>query len=192
MVDKNHLEYFKKLMEGHSGISFSAYLRKHEDSLREQLPRAQFLRLKFNSVDEIQKILNAAEISYQPSQSAINTEKYLMNFHPDVLDENGKIKKSHKDEMFDGAIRLFDEDKLAAERALHKFIGYPKNINTKKSISRMEDVEGLAEVEFEYGSKELGLFLLKTLASIERQFSDADEIVIRAKQSLLAYTGNSK
>ncbi|WP_320200623.1 hypothetical protein RMR16_024690 (plasmid) [Agrobacterium sp. rho-13.3] len=187
-IDNKHLDYFKKLIEGNGVPSFQIYFKKNQDALREQLPRAQFLRLKFNSIDEIQRILLAAGIQYQPNIIAVKTENYLMNFHPDVLDENGKIKPSHRHTILNGAVKHFGTDNQAAERALREFIGHPDNYNTEKSIARMEDVESLAELELKYGSEELGVFLLRNLATIKRQFSETDHVVIRAREILARHT----
>lgn len=186
-VEKKHLDYFKDLVEGNASVAFSAYLRKNEQSLKEQFARAQFLRLKFDSIDEIIKILDESGIEYKLSNASINMEKYLMNFHPDVLDENGRIKKSHRDTMFNGAVRLFYVEKNKAKSALHKFLGIPKRLSEGGSIEHMEDVEAFAEIELRYGDVDLGLFLLREIASIGRQYTDVDDITTRVRERLREY-----
>ncbi|MNF12380.1 hypothetical protein D3C80_2138400 [compost metagenome] len=57
-------------------------------------------------------------------------------------------------------------------------------MNKKSNIEKLEDIEFFAETELYFGDESLGLFLLKALASIERQFSDVDDIVLRAKEAV--------
>ena len=62
----------------------------------------------------------------------------------------------------------------------------PENIHNK-NLEKLEDIEFFAETELCLGDKNLGLFLLKALASIERQFSDVDDIVLRAKEAVIKH-----
>ena len=191
-IEEKHLKYFKKLLEGNAQVSFVAYIKHNQDALREQLSRAQFLRLKFQPIDEIQNILINNEISYEINPLAVKTEKYLMTFHPDVLDEYGKIKKSHKESLFNGVIKFFEEGKIdLTTKALNDFIGFPKNICKKKYISNIEDVEGFAEIELKYGDEKIGLFLLEKIAAIDRQNSDVDDSIIKAKYAINEYKKTS-
>ncbi|MGX4583389.1 hypothetical protein [Paenibacillus chitinolyticus] len=187
MVDERHLVYFKELLEGNSQISFRAYLSKNEDSLRKQFSPARFARLKFKSIDEIIKILDEEKISYIVNDQAIRNEKYLATFHPDALNEKGGLKEGFKDTIFNGIVHDFKTKGEDAILTLHKYIEFPENINNKKNIEKLEDIEFFAETELCLGDKNLGLFLLKALASIERQFSDVDDIVLRAKEAVMKH-----
>ena len=102
-----HLIFFKDLMDGRANTHFSTYLRKNEESLKKSLPRASFLRLKFEPVSEIRKILADHNIKFQENEAAVRKEEYLTNFHPDVLDESGELSLTHKNALFNGAIKEF-------------------------------------------------------------------------------------
>ncbi|MFE6794643.1 hypothetical protein [Paenibacillus chitinolyticus] len=187
MADERHLVYFKELLEGNSEISFRAYLSKNEDSLRKQFSPARFARLKFKSMDEIIKILDEEKISYIVNDQAIRNEKYLATFHPDALNEKGRLKEGFKDTLFNGIVHDFKTKGEDAILTLYEYIEFPENIHNKKNIEKLEDIEFFAETELCLGDKNLGLFLLKALASIERQFSDVDDIVLRAKEAVMKY-----
>ncbi|MCR8842548.1 hypothetical protein NQ117_02530 [Paenibacillus sp. SC116] len=185
MVDERHLIYFKELLEGNAELSFRAYFSNHEDSLRKQFSPARFARLKFKSMDEIIKILDEEKVSYIINVQAVRNEKYLATFHPDVLNEKGRLKEGFKDTLFNGTAHDFKtKGENVAVLTLHTFIEFPKNINNKKNIEKLEDIEYFAETELWLGDRNLGLFLLKVLASIECQFSDVDDIVRRAKETV--------
>ncbi|TVX93311.1 hypothetical protein [Paenibacillus agilis] len=191
MLDERHLVYFKELVEGNADISFRAYLSNHEDSLREQFSSARFARLKFKSIDEIIKILDEEKVSYTINVQAIRNENYLATFHPDALNEKGRLKEGFKDSLFDGIVHDFKTKGEDAVLTLHKYIEYPENINNKNNIEKLEDIEFFAEMELGLGDESLGLFLLKALASIERQFSDVDDIVLRAKETVFKHRGET-
>lgn len=184
MIDERHLVYFKALVEGHAEISFRAYFSEHEDSLRNQLSTARFARLKFKSMDEIIKILNEEKITCSINEQAIRNEKYLASFHPDVLNEQGRLKEAFKDKLFGGTVQDYNTKGEEALLTLHEYIGFPQNINHKNNIEKLEDIEFFAVTELSLGDEQLGLFLLKALASIERQYSRVDEIVLRAQETI--------
>ncbi|GGH20464.1 hypothetical protein [Paenibacillus segetis] len=187
MVDKRHLVYFKELLEGNADISFKAYLSKHEDSLRKQFSPARFARLKFKSIEEIIKILDEEKVFYSINDQAIRNEKYLANFHPDALNEKGRLKEGFKDSLFNGLVHDFKTKGKDAVLTLHQYIDYPNSMNHRKNIEKLEDIEYFAEMELCLGDTELGLFILKMLASIESQFSEVDDIVLRAKEAIMKH-----
>jgi hypothetical protein len=184
MVDKKHLDYFKELLEGRADISFQGYLAAHEDSLRSQFSAARFARIKFKNVDEIEKILNEEKIPYSINNEAVKYEKYLSTFHPDSLNEKGRLKEGFKETLFNGLFTKFKDSGNAAAADLYKYIGFKEGKKSKISIEKMEDIEYFAEIETRFGNKDFGLFMLRALSSIERQFSAADDIVLRAKEAV--------
>ena len=184
-LEERHLNFFKDLLEGRSSITFAIYLKRHEESLREQLPRAQFLRLKFNCTEEMQSILHANNVTFSPDQTAIRQEIYLRNQNPADLDENGRLKPGYKLNMFDGAVNLFESgDEGGARKVVLKLIGYPKKMSSKRCFEELEDLEYFSEIEMRFGNEDTGRFLLALIASIERQYSHVDDVVIRAKEAL--------
>ncbi|MDK8180096.1 hypothetical protein [Paenibacillus sp. UMB4589-SE434] len=190
MVDERHLAYFKELLEGNAEISFRAYLSNHEDSLRKQFSPARFTRLRFKSIDEIVKILDEEKVPYIMNDQAIRNEKYLATFHPDALNEKGRLKEGFKDTLFNGIVHDFKTKGEDAVLTLHQYIEFPKNINHKRNIEKLEDIEYFAETELCLGDQSLGLFLLKVLASMDRQFSEVDDIIHRAQEAIMKFSKN--
>ena len=192
MVDERHLVYFKELLEGNAVISFKAYLSNNEDSLRKQLSPARFARLKFKSIDEIIKILDEENISYSINDHAVRNEKYLATFHLDALNEQGRLKEGFKNTLFRGTVHNFKTKGEEAVLTLYKYIEYPKKINNKKNIEKLQDIECFAELELSLGDESLGLFLLKALASIERQLSEVDDIVLKAQEAVMKHHSSKR
>jgi hypothetical protein len=192
MVDERHLVYFKELLEGNAEISFRAYLSNNEDSLRKQFSPARFTRLKFKSIDEIIKILDEENVSYSINDHAVRNEKYLATFHLEALNEQGRLKEEFKDTLFKGTVHNFKTKGEDAVLTLHKYIEYPKKINNKKNIEKLQDIEFFAELELSLGDESLGLFLLKALASIERQFTEVDDIVLRAQEAVMKHHSSNR
>ncbi|MEK5437887.1 MULTISPECIES: hypothetical protein [Paenibacillus] len=192
MVDERHLVYFKELLEGNAEISFKAYLSNNEDSLRKQFSPARFARLKFNSIDEIIKILDEENVSYSINDHAVRNEKYLATFHLDALNEQGRLKEGFKDTLFNGTVHNFKTKGEEAVLTLYKYIEYPKKINNKKNIEKLQDIECFAELELSLGDESLGLFLLKALASIERQLSEVDDIVLKAQEAVMKHHSSKR
>jgi len=192
MVDERHLVYFKELLEGNAEISFKAYLSNNEDSLRKQFSPARIARLKFKSIDEIIKILDEENISYSINDHAVRNEKYLATFHLDALNEQGRLKEGFKDTLFKGTVHNFKTKGEEAVLTLYKYIEYPKKINNKKNIEKLQDIECFAELELSLGDESLGLFLLKALASIERQLSEVDDIVLKAQEAVMKHHSSKR
>ncbi|AIQ23859.1 MULTISPECIES: hypothetical protein [unclassified Paenibacillus] len=192
MVDERHLVYFKELLEGNAEISFKAYLSNNEDSLRKQFSPARFARLKFKSIDEIIKILDEENVSYSINDHAVRNEKYLATFHLDALNEQGRLKEGFKDTLFKGTVHNFKTKGEEAVLTLYKYIEYPKKINSKKNIEKLQDIECFAELELSLGDESLGLFLLKALASIERQLSEVDDIVLKAQEAVMKHHSSKR
>lgn len=192
MVDERHLVYFKELLEANAEISFKAYLSNNEDSLRKQFSPARFARLKFKSIDEIIKILDEENVSYSINDHAVRNEKYLATFHLDALNEQGRLKEGFKDTLFQGTVHNFKTKGEEAVLTLYKYIEYPKKINNKKNIEKLQDIECFAELELSLGDESLGLFLLKALASIERQLSEVDDIVLKAQEAVMKHHSSKR
>lgn len=192
MIDERHLVYFKELLEGNAEISFKAYLSNNEDSLRKQFSPARFARLKFKSIDEIIKILDEENVSYSINDHAVRNEKYLATFHLDALNEQGRLKEGFKDTLFKGTVHNFKTKGEEAVLTLYKYIEYPKKINSKKNIEKLQDIECFAELELSLGDESLGLFLLKALASIERQLSEVDDIVLKAQEAVMKHHSSKR
>lgn len=176
MAKKIHLEYFKKLLQGQSDISLRGYIMSNEESLKSHFSPARFARIKFKNVDEIEKILQEEKIEYSINADSVRYEKYLSTFHPDALDEKGRLKAGFKESVFDGIYKKFKEMGDAASADLYKYIELGRTI----SIEKLKDIEYFGETEARFADQEFGLFILRSISSIDRQFSEADDIVMKA------------
>ncbi|AVS79888.1 hypothetical protein C8237_01435 [Paracidovorax avenae] len=183
-LSKEHLLYFKNLLEGKAEFSLKAYLAKNEESLRKHISAPRFARLKFKTTDEVEKILAEEGVPYEIDPQAVRGEKYLATFHPDVLDENGRLKEDFKYEIFDGLIKTIKNNEKYAVLDFEKYIGLSKGGRDSINIEKLTDVEYFAEIEAKYGEKHVGVYLLQLISSIGRQFSEIDDIVLRAKEAL--------
>ena len=184
-LSKEHLQFFKDLIEGKAQISFLGYFPTHEKSIKESLERASFLRLKFTPFDEIEKILSSSEITYFRDEAAIKREKYFFSFHKDVLDENGKLKTSHKHSLFNHAAGQYLDGAIEDARlSLSKYLGLHGGGKKKYSYAKFQDVVSFSEVEINYGNKELGKFMLTLIGDLPRNYSAIDDLSIYAKKKL--------
>jgi hypothetical protein len=166
-VRPEHFAYFKDLFEGKATISWNAWFKRHDDQLSQELPRADFLRLKFHKLDEAEKLLRAAGIEFTVSPLA-KREKYYSLLYENVLDENGRPKESFRRRAFDGAVGHYldgDSDKAKATLA-----GFLRKLKRRPMEKRVEELEALCfdgEMELEYGERELGRMILEQVAALE-------------------------
>jgi hypothetical protein len=84
----NDLPYFKDLIEGREVPSRHPWWRTHEPRLREELPRAEFLRLKFGNLRAMAEILTAAGIEFAWAPKGRREAAYA-RLHPSAVDERG-------------------------------------------------------------------------------------------------------
>lgn len=178
MLEKRHLDYFKKLLEGQSDVSLRGYLLSNAESLRSQFSPARLARINFKNVDEIEKILQEEKIEYSINADSVRYEKYLSTFHLDALDEKGRLKSGFKESIFDGIYKKFKEKGDAASTDLYKYIELDGTIN----IEKLEDIQYFGETEARFADQEFGLFILGSISSIGRQFSETDDIVMKAAE----------
>lgn len=184
---QEHIEFFKELLEGTAKVSFLGYFPKNEAYFKEALERASFLRLKFTPMEEIQAILDKNGIAYTLSENAIKREKYFLGFHKDVLDENGKLKISHKSTIFNNSLGYYLDGKLDEARlSLEKYLGIAEKSKKKYSFEKFQDVVSFGEMEIEFGDKALGKFILTVVSSLPRQYSSIDDITVYAAEKLKA------
>ncbi|MEN9847651.1 MAG: hypothetical protein RL368_391 [Pseudomonadota bacterium] len=182
---QEHLQFFKDLLDENAKVSFLGCFPKHEESIKTSLARASFLRLKFSPFEEIEKILEKANIAYTRNETAVKREKYFLNFHRDVLDENGKLKIAHKRTIFNSAIGYYlDGDFDNAKLLLEKYLGISGKAKAKYSFDKFQDVVSFAEIEIDCGDKQLGIFILALVCNLPRQYSSIDDITTYAAAKL--------
>lgn len=181
----DHLAYFKDLLEGRADISWNAWFKRNQQSLSAQLTRADFLRLKFNKLDEAERLLQQAAIPYVPSPLA-RRERHHAMLHDSVLDEQGRPLLSFRRKAYDGALgQLMDGDVAQAEATLATYLA---KLRRQSSGPRAEAVADLCfdgEMELVYGTQAIGITMLQTVAAIAEGDDLLDPSIQRA-QHLLA------
>ncbi len=85
-MDAEHLEYFKAALEGRATIGWNVWFAANQQALSQQLSRPALLRLKFNQLDEAERLLAEAGI-VPASMAGKRNEMYCAQFSLDVLDE---------------------------------------------------------------------------------------------------------
>lgn len=179
-----HLTYFKDLFEGRAAVSWRAWFKQNEAQLAQELPRTDFLRLKFHMLDEAEKLLRGAGIEFSISPLA-KREKYYSLLHESVLDENGRPKESFRRKAYDGAFGQFlDGHSVKAKETLTAFL---RKLKRRPMAKRIEELEGMCfdgEMEFEHGERDLGRTMLELVAALETGDDLLDPAINRAREVL--------
>jgi hypothetical protein len=82
------LLYFRDLIEGRDAVSWTSWWSQNEGRLRMRLPRAEFLRLKFHSLEHAATVLTTAGIEY--SWSRLGRARHIVSsFDPRFIDGAG-------------------------------------------------------------------------------------------------------
>ena len=186
-INPRHLEFFKSALEGFEKMTMAAYIRKNNEAIKRELTRAEYLRLKFDTVATVKKILNENNIYYTENKFVEKREWYLGLFDPSVLDDNGELTEEHRKQMrsiYNGAIVAFENGDRRAKELFYESIGYPEKTYEQSDMEELEDVFYDATAEFQYGDKATGVFLLKCLAEMNFQYSALDDMISRVREFL--------
>lgn len=82
------LAYFSDLVEGREAVSWAAWWRGNDVRLRARLPRAEYLRLKFNRLEHAADVLTRAGVRY--SWTPLGRARQLAaDLDPRFVDEAG-------------------------------------------------------------------------------------------------------
>ena len=162
----SHLDYFKSLLEGTADISWNAWFDRHESELRDALPRAEFLRLKFSKLEEAEKHLKTNKVAYRRDPLAFRRETYYSLLGPEVLDEKGRPLESFRRAAYDGARgQLIDGEVDEARETLRKFVQKVRRFPAER---RQQEIEGLCfdgEMELLTGNADIGRVLLQAVTN---------------------------
>jgi hypothetical protein len=153
--------------------------------LKRELPRAEFLRLKFHKLDEAEALLIAAGVSYTPDPGAVRRERYHALLHPSVLDERGRPRPEFRRKAYNGAMgQLMDGDFDAARSTLAKYIRRVRRHPAEKQAEELEDLCFDGEMELTLGDPAVGRALLEAAASVPRWDDQVDPATDRARELL--------
>ncbi len=179
------LAYFKDLFEGRAQISWHAWFSQHEEELRAELSRIDFLHLKFHNLDEAEQWLRNSGISYTPDPTSVRREKWYAHFHPTVLDEQGRPKEQFLRKAYNGARGHcmdgnVEESRAAVALHLKKLTRYP----ILRRAEEYEDLQIDGAVEFTLGNKAFGRILLEALAGLSTGNDLLDPAILNARKLL--------
>jgi hypothetical protein len=176
--------YFKDLLEGRAAVSWNAWFKRNETGLSQDLPRADFLRLKFHKLDEAEKLLRQAGVEFSLSAVA-KREKYYSLLHDSVLDENGRPTEAFRRKLYNGAIGYFLDGQ--PEKGKELLATYLRNLNRRPVLKRVEELDALCfdgEMELEYGNQEIGRTMLELVAALPTGDDLLDPAINRARELL--------
>lgn len=184
MIRPEYLAYFKDLFEGRAAISWQAWFKENDAQLSQDLPRAAYLRLKFQMLDEAEKLLRQAGVEFFVSPLA-KREKYYSLLHESVLDDRGRPNESFRRKAYNGAAgQFFDGKLLEARKTLIAFLSKLNRRPIEKRIEEIEDMCFDGEMNFEYGDRELGRMMLEVIAALETGNDLLDPAICRAREVL--------
>jgi hypothetical protein len=152
--------------------------------LSQELTRADFLRLKFDKLDEAERQLRMASVSYVPS-ALIRKERLYASLHPSVLDEKGRPIEYIRAKAYDNAFGEFISGNIAqAEVILKKYLDHALESQDPLRIELITDFSADGEMEYLNGSEQLGAIMLNLLVKIDNS-DDLIEPLITAAKNLL-------
>jgi hypothetical protein len=186
MLRADFLQYFKDLLEGHAEIGWHAWFRQHEAELIQDLPRMEFLQLKFHNLDEAEKQLNKAGIAYDVSPHG-RRERYYALLHPNVLDETGRPTEEFLRRRYGGAVGDFMDGNFDSGRKALK--SQLAKIKRRPPLERAEEMGAFCfdgEIAFQLGNREFGLAILELIAALPPGDDLLDPAINRARELLQA------
>ncbi len=93
MVIDDHLGYFIAIAEGIPSRPWNEWWQEFQPQLEEQLPRTQYLKLKFKAFHEICRILDDRGIEYETSYDNVNIGGGRLPFSHDPKESNPTFKQ---------------------------------------------------------------------------------------------------
>lgn len=137
---EEQLIYFKDLIEGKATVSWRGWWNTNDETMKSQLKRPEYARLKFGHLKYAFKILEAKGIDVEWGTAA-EKESYYATLHKSVLDENGRPNEEFRRKSYNGACGDFIDGNLeSCENKLKKIITKLKKIGGLKA---QEDLEGM-------------------------------------------------
>ncbi|MHC1652944.1 hypothetical protein ACODUL_06545 [Stenotrophomonas maltophilia] len=183
-MDANHLEYFKAALEGRATVGWNVWFAANQQALAQQLSRPALLRLKFNQLNEAERLL--AEAGIVPTSTAGKRyEMYCAQFALDALDEKGRPLPAIWRAAHGGAIGLLADGEHDAGRAklLAEFSRARKR-GLEQAHEWLSDVCFEGEMELRGGDAVVGRSLLALVVQAGSGHDLLDGVAMMARQLL--------
>jgi hypothetical protein len=185
MIRAEDLAYFKDLLEGRAQVSWNAWFRENDAALVKNLPRMDYLRLKFKKLDEAERLLKEAGINYQTSPAILKRERYFASLHEGVLDERGRPTPQFLRKMYGGAGgAASDGDAHGARQILAKELGKILRLPMIERAQELGDFCFEGEQEYALGNQLLGLIILELVSELATGDDLLDPAILRAREVL--------
>ena len=152
------------------------------------MPRAAFLRLKFQKLEEAERILRQEGIAFQKDPVAFRRESHYALLDESVLDERGRPLESFRRAAYDGAAgKLLDGEIDAGREILRQYIA---KLRRRPIDRRVEELESLCfdgEMEIRTGDPSIGRIYLEAVAVFPKGNDRTDFAVEQAEQLLAEF-----
>jgi len=174
-MKKNDLIYFKNLIEGKTDITWKVFWKINNERLKQDLPRLEFLKLKFGKLKRAAEILNKFKIEFQWTKKA-DYHQSISNLVDDFCDAKGYPILSKKRKLFNGAVGDFlDGNKESGHKKLTSYIEkIEKNKDEVLQSYEINDLEFDAESFIDQGESEIGIEILKLIVG---KFDGVNDLV---------------
>ena len=164
-LTKEHLAYFKDLIEGRAAIGWIRWWQEHEVEFND-LPRMDFLELKFKKLEFASKALEREGIPFQWSARG-RQEAIFADYHPNVCGEDGRPSLSFFRSQFKGGIGALEDGGTATiQLTIHSdHLFYDSAVSSDPVLRFAEIALADADGDDAVTQAELAAFSLNTLAT---------------------------
>lgn len=184
-IRQEHLDFFKSLLEGTASRSWNAWFWEHDEQLRDEMPRAAYLRLKFKNIEGAERLLQLAGVDYQRNESAIKWERYCSSLHRSALNDDGRPNDRTRRKAYDGAFGyLLDGNKSLGVETLQNIISRICRLTPLRQADELNDMAFDGEMELRFGHANIGRRLLEAVASVPEGDDLTDPPIQNAKKLL--------
>lgn len=167
MYSEGDLAYFRALIEGDDVLGWGLWWPTHAARFEQTLPRAEYFRLKFGKVKYAADILKRHGVHFAWSPLGRHQAAWS-ELDPSVLDERGRPRPELRADWYDGAVGLLQRgDVEEGTRCLLRYIRKLGRKDTFEQVDELEELEFIGEQFIKEGLTEMGVIVLRAVASIE-------------------------
>lgn len=188
-MKQNDLKYFKELIEGKTDITWKLWWKSNGLRLKEELPRQQFLKLKFGRLERAAELLAESKIEFQWTKKA-DYHQSISNLVDDFCDDKGYPLLSKQRKLFGGAVGDYlDGNKESGRKKLTAHIQKIERVKDEVVQSeKLNDLEFDANSFIDQGQPEIGIEILKILIERFDGVNDLTQPAVNLAKETIANT----